>query len=138
LWDGCYMHQVESLWGGPVLVHIVILSLAESFGLSGLHANQLESQKASLSLLPRRVVERSREETHEKRVLVLGKALQCAGVYLLLKGWGYLLQRSTSLGQKNALHASVARVGLALYQLRACHTLDQPIHGRSLKVEEFL
>jgi hypothetical protein len=73
-------------------VHPIILSrLSEPFGLSSLHANQLESPKsASPSLLPRRVVERSREEMEEKRALILGKALQGARVHLFLKGGGDL------------------------------------------------
>src|SRR5437879_6107620 len=97
-----------------------------------------EQKKASLSLLPLRVVKCSLEETDEKGALILGKALQCAGVHLFLKGRGNVFQRSTSFGQKNALNAPVVWVGLALYQLRTYHALDQTIHGCSLKIEKFL
>jgi hypothetical protein len=95
-----------------------ILSLWPQHSAIQFACKSIEKPKsAALSLLPPRVVERSREEMDEKRALILGKALLYAGVHLFLKGGGDLFQRSTSFGQKNALNAPIAWIGLALDQL---------------------
>src|SRR6266700_1504437 len=137
--DARYLHQVEPLRSSTVCVHMMILSFWSKYSMCLVcMRTKREAKKASPSLFPRRVVKRSREETNEKRALILGKALQCTGVHLFLEGRGDLFQRSTSFGQKNALNAPVAWFGLTLYQLRTYHALDQTVHGRSLQIEEFL